>query len=290
MPMKRSPLQLKNFSPEMQKLAVETKLMIELTRIHNEFNQGIIDLKQLATEARNLHMQGVQMVSKIRQPRDGEDGYTPKKGIDYNDGKDGYTPKKGVDYFDGNDGDTPEVDYEAIIARVLTEIRQPEDGKDAILDIEVLTNEVIENIRKGKKLKKEDIDGYMAEMASYRGQLAGKIYGKDTWARGSGTTVSAGANVTLVPQADGTVQINASGGGSGTNVATQYSLTAVQAGSDVTIDISQLTNFATFDSLIAVYRNNTMQTETLNFTFANPTITILNADAGEVFNCTYAYV
>lgn len=288
--MKRSPLQLKNFSPEMQKLAVETKLMIELTRIHNEFNQGIIDLKQLATEARNLHMQGVQMVSKIRQPRDGEDGYTPKKGIDYNDGKDGYTPKKGVDYFDGNDGDTPEVDYEAIIARVLTEIRQPEDGKDAILDIEVLTNEVIENIRKGKKLKKEDIDGYMAEMASYRGQLAGKIYGKDTWARGSGTTVSAGANVTLVPQADGTVQINASGGGSGTNVATQYSLTAVQAGSDVTIDISQLTNFATFDSLIAVYRNNTMQTETLNFTFANPTITILNADAGEVFNCTYAYV
>lgn len=52
------------------------------------------------------------LVSKI----DGEDGYTPIKGVDYNDGKDGYTPIKGKDYFDGLpglDGDTPikGVDY-----------------------------------------------------------------------------------------------------------------------------------------------------------------------------------
>ena len=32
---------------------------------------------------------------------DGEDGYTPVKGVDYFDGKDGYTPVKGKDYFDG---------------------------------------------------------------------------------------------------------------------------------------------------------------------------------------------
>lgn len=36
--------------------------------------------------------------------KDGRDGYTPIKGIDYFDGEDGYTPVKGVDYFDGNDG------------------------------------------------------------------------------------------------------------------------------------------------------------------------------------------
>ena len=39
--------------------------------------------------------------------KDGKDGYTPQKGIDYfdgKDGKDGYTPQKGVDYFDGRDG------------------------------------------------------------------------------------------------------------------------------------------------------------------------------------------
>ena len=39
--------------------------------------------------------------------KDGKDGYTPVKGVDYFDGqsgKDGYTPVKGVDYFDGQDG------------------------------------------------------------------------------------------------------------------------------------------------------------------------------------------
>ena len=33
--------------------------------------------------------------------KDGEDGKTPVKGVDYFDGKDGYTPVKGKDYFDG---------------------------------------------------------------------------------------------------------------------------------------------------------------------------------------------
>lgn len=45
--------------------------------------------------------------------KDGVDGYTPQKNIDYfdgkdglpgKDGKDGYTPVKGVDYFDGAPG------------------------------------------------------------------------------------------------------------------------------------------------------------------------------------------
>lgn len=44
------------------------------------------------------------------KPSRGEDGYTPKKGVDYFDGKDGedgYTPIKGKDYFDGDPGYTP---------------------------------------------------------------------------------------------------------------------------------------------------------------------------------------
>lgn len=36
--------------------------------------------------------------------KNGKDGYTPIKGIDYIDGKDGITPIKGKDYFDGKDG------------------------------------------------------------------------------------------------------------------------------------------------------------------------------------------
>lgn len=45
-----------------------------------------------------------------KKGKDGEDGYTPKKGVDYFDGKDGedgYTPVKGKDYFDGDPGYTP---------------------------------------------------------------------------------------------------------------------------------------------------------------------------------------
>ena len=43
--------------------------------------------------------------------KDGQDGYTPVKGVDYfdgEDGKDGYTPQKGIDYFDGKDGEDGE--------------------------------------------------------------------------------------------------------------------------------------------------------------------------------------
>ena len=50
---------------------------------------------------------------KGEKGEDGDDGYTPVKGVDYFDGKDGYTPVKGVDYTDGADGKTPVkgVDY-----------------------------------------------------------------------------------------------------------------------------------------------------------------------------------
>lgn len=75
--------------------------------------------------------------------KNGKDGYTPKKGVDYfdgKDGKDGYTPKKGVDYFDGKDGKdgtdgkTPvkgedyytETDKEEIVNLVLEEIDIPD--------------------------------------------------------------------------------------------------------------------------------------------------------------------
>ena len=47
---------------------------------------------------------------KPSKGKDGEDGYTPQKDVDYFDGKDGedgYTPVKGKDYFDGDPGYTP---------------------------------------------------------------------------------------------------------------------------------------------------------------------------------------
>jgi len=55
-----------------------------------------------------------QVTVEIKKAQDGNDGYTPVKGVDYfdgqdgkdgSDGQDGYTPVKGVDYFDGEKGD-----------------------------------------------------------------------------------------------------------------------------------------------------------------------------------------
>jgi len=45
----------------------------------------------------NSAFQGIS----ITAGKDGKDGYTPVKGIDYFDGVNGYTPIKNVDYFDG---------------------------------------------------------------------------------------------------------------------------------------------------------------------------------------------
>lgn len=39
--------------------------------------------------------------------KDGKDGYTPVKGVDYFDGKDGINGKDGVDGKNGSDGKTP---------------------------------------------------------------------------------------------------------------------------------------------------------------------------------------
>ena len=50
---------------------------------------------------------GGAKVFDVMNGQNGDDGYTPQKGVDYFDGKngeDGYTPVKGIDYFDGKDG------------------------------------------------------------------------------------------------------------------------------------------------------------------------------------------
>lgn len=67
------------------------------------------------TETTNGHNVSITDVNgtksfEVQNGKDGEDGYTPQKNVDYFDGKDGsdgqdgYTPQKGVDYFDGKDG------------------------------------------------------------------------------------------------------------------------------------------------------------------------------------------
>lgn len=209
--------------------------------------------------------------------------------------------KQPADGKDGKDADPEQVAalLEPKLAKLVKKHTKPGlAGKNADpIDMDTAIKALLAHIEKNGGLTIDHMPGVKklleTRVAELRNQfaLSGKQYGKDTLIRGGGMTMSAGANITLVPKSDGTVEINASGGGSGTNVITQYVLTAEQLGADVTIDLSQLAHFATMTDLIALYRNNVPQTEgaSFNFTVTGSVVTIFNADAGEIFNITYAY-
>lgn len=274
----RSPIQM---SEGMKKLAFEARFMQKLTGMYESLMDALDEVRTLAKEVRT-QSQRIQNLPKGPKgdagPR-GPSGFSQK--VPTADEVAARLPKP-------QDGYSP--DITEVAQEVMRLIQVPRDGKDAEVDEKAVAKEILVLLKEGKEFTWKDIPGLDNEISSYRNQLAGKQYGKDTWARGGGDTVSAGSNVTLVRKADGTVEINASGGGSGTNVTTQYQLTAIQAAANVTIALNQLTNFATLDDIIAVYRNNVPQTETLNFTQTPTQITIFNADASEIFNITYAYV
>lgn len=270
----KSPMQPKPGSP-----LFLVKLAADLLKVHRDFlskvdefisetrsfsvkaqkvDEANRDAKAIATDVR------AQMERILNLPR-GEDGHTPTVSellalirplIP--------APIKG----DTGDAADP-VDEEAIAARVLSLIPVPKDGESPALDM--IVTAVIEELKANDNLKLEErFKRVHNDVASYRNQLAGKVYGKDTWARGGGSGSTT----------------------SGKSVTTQYVLTAVQAGNDVTIDLTQLTNWATFDQLICVYRNNVPQTEgaAYNFTKSGATVTIFNAASDEIFNITYSYV
>ena len=86
---------------------------------------------------------------KPSKGRDGEDGYTPQKGVDYFDGKDGYTPVKGKDYFDGEPGYTPqkgidyndgEPGYTPVKGKDYFDGEDGEDGISPTVEIKEITN------------------------------------------------------------------------------------------------------------------------------------------------------
>lgn len=254
------------------------KLAADLLKVHNQlmpaidaFTQGVSELKTEAERIKNL-------------PK-GEKGDKPKLGIDYwtKQDKDEIvreilakaTPKKGIHYNDGESAEMPDI---TILSDMVSQILSVKEDEKAIKSEQGPTDEAMKimMVEQLKNLEVKDFPALERALASYRSQLArpfeggkqaGKIYGKDTWARGGGSGSTS----------------------SGKTVTTQYLLTAVQAGDDVTIDLTQLTNWATFDQLITVTRNNIPQTQTLNFTLSGSTLTILNAVADDVFNATYSY-
>lgn len=252
----KSPVQLRSDNP-----IFLVKLAADLLKVHNQlmpaidaFSQGVSELK---TEA-----------NRIQSLPKGERGPKGDKG-------DTVVGPPGKDGRDGKDGEMPDI---TIIADLVRQMLSKQVDEQALKSEQAPTDEAMKimMVEQLKNLEVKDFPALERALASYRSQLArpfeggkqaGKIYGKDTWARGGG-----GGSTS-----------------SGKTVTTQYLLTAVQAGDDVTINLTQLTNWATFDQLITVTRNNIPQTEGLNFTIAGSTLTILGAAADEIFNITYSY-
>lgn len=92
--------------------------------------------------------------------QDGQDGYTPVKGVDYfdgadgTDGKDGYTPKKGIDYFDGKDGQDGQDGYTPRKGVDYFDGEPGEDGEDGFSPVVSISN-----ITGGHRITIKDANG-----------------------------------------------------------------------------------------------------------------------------------
>lgn len=258
--MKPSPLQ----DSKLKEFAFQTRFATELLKAYNGLGKAVEDAKNIVANAqetaRALHAQ-LSRINSLPKGEKGDRGAPGPQGIQGRPGKDG---------VNGKDAVMPDI---TLIAKKVEKLLPPV--------AEVNKQEIIDDIMNlVKDLGVHDLPKIANELASYRnqlarplvgkvGKLAGKQYGKNTYIRGGG-----GGSTT-----------------SGETVTTQYLLIGVQDGDNVTIDLTQLTNWATFSQLIGLYRNNIPQTEgaSYNFTLSGGTVTVFNADASEIFNLTYSF-
>lgn len=169
----------------------------------------------------------------------------------------------GIDGKDGADGLSPDINF--IVTAVLERmpILAGKDGNDALVDEDKVIEAVIEKIVKEKRIDVSNIrnaEGFMFNKKKYKFE--------ELMRGGGGGTTTGGLTVT-----------------------TQYLLTAVQVGSDVTIALSQLSHFATFSQAITFTKNNMPQTygAAFDFTITGGVLTAYNCSDADAFNLVYSY-
>lgn len=84
----------------------------------------------------------------------------------------------------------------------------------------------------------------------------------------------------------GIADVSASGGGGGSNVATEQ-LTPTTAGSDITLDLTGLSH--TFITCEVVFRNGQAILPVTEWGITGSTVTVYNAAVSEVFLVQYTY-
>lgn len=243
-------------------LALQIKMTGDLMRAHQIFNEGITKLGEYAKEvhakAREVHAH-MERIDTLPPGKKGDKGDTPQIDIDaIKEEILNLIPKPA-------DGESP--DIQELADLVLSMIPAPVIPKAPIVDHERLADLMVDKIAKDKKFKIEHVAGLTEEVASYRSQLAGKVYGRDTWARGGGDTVAAGTNITFTKDSNGNKVINASGGGS----------SGYQVPTSGLIDGSNRTfGWATAPNVIVLDNGNAMNKEsadgTVNWTGTTTTV------------------
>lgn len=183
-------------------------------------------------------------------------------------------PKKGVDYLT----DAEKIEFIEAVANL---VRQ----EPLEIDDEMIVG-ALEKGKMGKKFKIDDIAGLR--------QFLNEIdhTAKNAYLHGGGDTVAPGTNITLGKDSQGRVVINSTGGsGSGSNNVTEK-LVPTQAGSNVTLNLAQLSNPYTSIGFIG-YDGQILDpsSSTRGWSKSGDTITILNAVASsdDYYQVNYNY-
>lgn len=285
--------------------------MKKSTRILSLLNDDPMIAAMLASRQRE-DTDASTIAESLRQVFKGDKGDTPEKGVDYFTDKEvsaflkASTPEKFKDYFTDEEAQAM---MGQIYAAILKDLKDglkdeltPIKGQDYKDGIDGLKGEKGEQGERGEQgIAGKDADfGILPSIGRMIDDLSKDE--KDTLGKKLGAMIDISqirnAQSFMISKSKSKYKLEElmHGGGSsqttsGLTVVTQYLLTAVQSGADITIDLSQLAHFPTFSMLICLYRNNQPQTEgaSYNFTRVGSIITVFNADAGEIFNLTYSY-
>lgn len=103
---------------------------------------------------------------------------------------------------------------------------------------------------------------------------------------GAFNTIDLTGTLSATDEGNGIVNITGTGGGAGTNVATEV-VAGVTSGSNVTLDLTTLSH--TFITIELVTASGQVLTPTTDWTRSGNTITVLGASSAQAYQVQYTY-